>query len=111
MPSPKIDLDLLSTWREMAGDDLHIWPDLMPRTQPAEMYAALAKRYYEAGADGFSFWDGERRTQRLSEWAAVRRLGHRDQLDHMVENGSDFYRKINLETLGIFSARESFHDG
>lgn len=111
MPSPKVDLDLLSKWRSMAGDRIHIWPDLMPRTQPAEMYATLAKKYYEAGADGFSFWDGERRTQRISEWAAVRRLGHRDQLDQIIDNGPDFYRKINLETLGMFSARESFHDG
>ncbi|MCZ6672846.1 MAG: hypothetical protein O7C75_07900 [Verrucomicrobia bacterium] len=111
MPSPKIDTGLISKWRELVGDRVHIWPDLMPRTQPAEMYAALAKKYYEAGADGFCFWDGERRTQRLSEWAAVRRLGHRDQLDQIINHGSEFYRKINLETLGIFSARESYHDG
>ena len=69
----------------MGKPDLHIWPDLMPRTQPAEMYAELAQKYYEAGADGFVTWDGERRTQRLSEWAAVRRLGHRDELDYHQE--------------------------
>ncbi|MCB1124325.1 MAG: hypothetical protein KJT03_22425, partial [Verrucomicrobiae bacterium] len=83
MPSPRIDLGLISKWREMGGEKLHIWPDLMPRTQPAEMYAALAEKYYEAGADGFCTWDGERRTQRLSEWAAVRQLGHREDLEDM----------------------------
>ncbi len=111
MPSPRISLDLIKKWRELGGDSLHIWPDLMPRTQPAEMYAQLAKKYYEAGADGFCLWDGERRPQRISEWAAVRRLGHKDQLDQIIEQGPSWYRKVALEKLGIFSAKESFHDG
>lgn len=111
MPSPKISHELIGKWREMGGDRLHIWPDLMPRTQPAEMYGQLAKDYYEAGADGLCLWDGERRTQRISEWAAVRRLGHKDQLDQIIEQGPNWYRRVTLEQLGIFSARESFHDG
>jgi hypothetical protein len=111
MPSPKISMDLLRKWRELAGDRVHIWPDLMPRTQPAEMYAQLAKDYYEAGADGFCCWDGERRPQRISEWAAVRRLGHRNQLDQIFAEGPGWYRKVDLEMLGGFSVHESFHDG
>ena len=111
MPSPKISLDLVRKWRGLAGERVHIWPDLMPRTQPAEMYAQLAKDYYEAGADGFCLWDGERRPQRISEWAAVRRLGHREQLERIIAEGPGWYRKVDLETLGGFSVRESFHDG
>ena len=111
MPSPKISLDLLREWRKLAGDRVHIWPDLMPRTQPAEMYAQLARDYYEAGADGFCCWDGERRPQRISEWAAVRRLGHRDQLDQIIADGPGWYRKVDLEMLGGYSVQESFHDG
>ena len=111
MPSPKISPEFIRQWRELGGDRLHIWPDLMPRTQPAEMYARLAGKYYEAGADGFCLWDGERRPQRVSEWAAVRRLGHRDQLDRLMAEAPGWYRKVDLAMLGGFSARESFHDG
>jgi hypothetical protein len=35
----------------------------MPRAQTAASYARLAKKYYEAGADGLCFWDGERRLE------------------------------------------------
>lgn len=111
MPSPKINLDLIRKWREMGGDRLHIWPDLMPRTQPAEAYAALAQKYYEAGADGFSFWDGERRPPHISEWAAARLLGHRDQLDRIQKEGPSWYRRVPLKMLDGFSAQESYHDG
>lgn len=110
-PSPVVDLDQLRGWRKLAGDDVHIWPDLMPRDQPAESYAALAEKYYDAGADGVTIWDGERRTKRISEWAAVRCLGHRELLPRLKEKGPSFYRRVKLEKLGGFSAAESFHDG
>jgi hypothetical protein len=111
MPSPRIDLELIRKWRGLGGDSLHICPDLMPRTQPAELYASLAQKYYAAGADGLCLWDGERRPQRISEWAAVRRLGHRDQLERLMTESRNWYRRIDLDLLGGFSARESFHDG
>jgi len=74
-------------------------------------YVRLAKRYYEAGADGLCTWDGERRTARPSEWAAVQRLGHRDQLDQLAEEATSFYRRVPLQYLSGFSVREPFHDG
>jgi hypothetical protein len=111
MPSPRVELDMLRKWRDLAGDNVHIWPDLMPRTQPAEVYAQLVKDYYEAGADGFSIWDGERRPQRLSEWAAVRLLGHKDLLPRIIEEGPGWYRRVPLAVLDGFSAQESYHDG
>ena len=111
MPSPRLDLDLLRKWRELAGDRVHIWPDLMPRTQPGEMYAKLAQEYYEAGADGFCIWDGERRPPHISEWAAVQRLGHRDLLDWIRQEAPSWYRRVPMKRLMGFSVKESFHDG
>ncbi|MCF7761658.1 MAG: family 10 glycosylhydrolase [Cephaloticoccus sp.] len=111
LPSPYIDPALLKRWRAIGGPHVHLWPDLMPRTQLPENYARLAKRYYEAGADGLGLWDGERRAQRLSEWAAVQRLGHRDQLDQLAAEATTFYRRVPLKYLDGFSVKDSFHDG
>ncbi|HXA51817.1 MAG TPA: family 10 glycosylhydrolase [Candidatus Acidoferrum sp.] len=111
MPSPKIDLALLRKWRTLAGDRVHLWPDLMPRTQLPQSYAALAKKYYEAGADGYCTWDGERRAARLSEWAAVQQLGSPGQLDRLAAEAAGYYRRVPLKYLAGFSVKESFHDG
>ncbi|HVZ64497.1 MAG TPA: twin-arginine translocation signal domain-containing protein [Lacunisphaera sp.] len=111
MPDPNTPLDFIRSWRALGGDRLHIWPGLMPRQQLPANYARLAGTYYEAGADGFSTWDGEGRSARISEWNAVQRLGHRDQLDRLVVEAPSFYRRVPLTTLGGYSVRESFHDG
>ena len=111
MPSPKIDLGLLRQWRALSGDRVHLWPDLMPRTQLPQSYARLARKYYDAGADGFCTWDGERRTARLSEWAAVQQLGRPDRLDQLARESAGYYRRVPMKYLDGFSIRESFHDG
>jgi hypothetical protein len=54
-------------WRKRGGDRIKIWPDIMPRAQTAASYAKNAKKYFQAGADGLCFWDGERRTASISE--------------------------------------------
>ncbi len=111
MPTPAVDLDAIRTWKSLGGDRVRIYPDLMPRTQPGEMYARLARRYYDAGADGFCIWDGERRCPRASEWAVVRRLGHRDALDDLEREAPDYFRRIPLKTLNGMSVKYSFNDG
>lgn len=111
MPSPKIDLALLRKWRALAGDRVHLWPDLMPRAQLPQSYARLAQKYYEAGADGFCTWDGERRAARLSEWAAVQQLGNPADLDRVARESASYYRRVPLKYLAGFSVKESFHDG
>jgi hypothetical protein len=111
MPSPKIEAGLLRKWRSLAGNRVHLWPDLMPRTQSAESYAKLAKKYFDAGADGFCAWDGERRAPRISEWAGIQRLGHLRQLEALSKEARGYYRRMPLKRLGGFSAHESFTDG
>jgi Glycosyl hydrolase-like 10 len=111
MPSPSIKTELLQKWRGLAGDRVHLWPDLMPRTQLPENYARLAGKYYEAGADGLCLWDGERRPAHISEWAAVQQLGHKDLLGRLARQAPSYYRRIPLKYLAGFSVQESFHDG
>ncbi len=111
MPNPRVAPALLKRWREIAGDRVHLWPDLMPRSQLPSGYAKLARHYYDAGADGVCLWDGDGRTPRLSEWAAVQRLGHRDQLDRLIAESPSFYRRVPLRHLAGYSVKESYHDG
>lgn len=111
VPSKAIEFDELTRWRELGGSRAHLWPDLMPRGLTPGGYVQLARKYREAGADGFCLWDGERRHPRLSEWAAVQRLGHDEEWDEMARSERAFYRTVPLKSLGGFSAEDSFRDG
>jgi hypothetical protein len=111
MATPYLHASLIAKWRRIAGDSVHLWPDVMPRAQSAASYAKLAKAYYAAGADGLCLWDGERRTARISEWAAVQRLGHIAQLDRLIQEGPSYYRGVDLKLLGGFDVKWSFKDG
>lgn len=111
IPSQHIDPAVLQRWRKIGGAGVHLWPDLMPRSQPPAAYTALARKYHAAGADGFSLWDGERRQARLSEWQAVRQLGHFDRYPQIAAPARVHFRSIPLATLGGLSARDSFRDG
>jgi hypothetical protein len=111
MTTPHLHPSLLKKWRDLGGKRIHIWPDVMPRSQTAASYAKTAKKYYQAGADGLCFWDGERRMARISEWAAAKRLGHTKQLDYLIKAGPSYYRAVALKYLGGFDVKWSFKDG
>ena len=111
MPSPYIDVSLLKAWRALAGDRVHLWPDLMPRIQPPEGYVRLAKRYYDAGADGLCLWDGDCRPPHISQWAVVQTLGHKHLLNRLVRECPSYHRRIPLKMLGGFSVQDSSRDG
>ena len=111
IPSQYIDAQALRHWRQIAGDRANIWPDLMPRSQPAEKFVALARKYLDEGADGFALWDGERRHSRLTQWDALRQLGHTDRHGEIAREARGNFRSIPLLTLGGLSAKDSFRDG
>ena len=111
MPTKKIEDRWIRRWRELGGERLHIWPDLRPRGMPGEYYVRRARRFYEAGADGFCFWDGERRPPRTSEWATARFLGHRDALDQMEKDAQSHFTRRELKILNGLSVDLAFHDG
>ena len=93
------------------GTRAKLYPDIFPRTPSGRAYAEELKPFYEAGADGFSFWSAEMRTNRLSEWAVVKRLGHRDRMDRYAELADTFWRRIPIWNLGGVSTRYSHTDG
>ena len=111
MPTPSVSTQEIEHWKELGGENVQVWPDLMPRTQPGEQYAVLAKQYYDAGADGVCLWDGERRAPRCSEWAVMRHLGHRDLLDELAANAPSYFRSVPLRVLNGMAVRYSFRDG
>ena len=93
------------------GTRVELWPDIFPRTPSGRAYAEKLKSYYDAGADGFSFWSAEMRTTRLSEWNVVRRLGHRKNMDRYAELADTYYRRCPLHTIAGISTRYSHTDG
>lgn len=111
VPSPAVPLDMLSKWKKRGAGKVQFWVDMQPRTQDGVKFVQQARRYYEAGADGLAFWDGERRPPHASEWAVERRLGHKDDLDLLEREAPGLYRRVPLKKLGPFYAPDSFHDG
>ena len=106
-----IPLEKIRQWKKLARRT-QIYTDLQPRTQPGDAYAHLAQTYYEAGADGLYLWDGDRRPPRASEWAVMRRLGHRDLLDRLADDFQRWWQRVPLETLNsVSTAYFSYWDG
>lgn len=77
--------------------------DFYPRRMPARARLERAEEYYEAGAQGFCFWDGQSRVTRASEFATGRFLGHRDDLARWAEEMAEPFRVIPLRTLQGYS--------
>ena len=95
----------------LKGTNAQLWPDIYPRTIPGEVYPAKLKAMYDAGADGFSFWSVELRTQRPSEWAVIRRLGHYSELGRYEREAQTYWKKVPLRELGGVSTHYSHTDG
>ncbi len=110
MPSPAIDLGTLKKWRQIGGEKVHLWPNLSSPGRSPESCVDLAKQYYFAGADGFSVWDGERRSTRTSEFAALQCLGRKKLLGRIGQEGPSWYRRVPLRYLMGYSVADSFHE-
>lgn len=109
MQAPKPSL--IKKWIDLSeGREVHIWPDLHPRHMPGEEFAKMAKKYYEAGANGFCFNDGERRSTYISEWAIESRLGHIDLLDKLEELGPTYYNRVPIKTMNGYVTRYSYNN-
>jgi hypothetical protein len=111
MPDRNTAPEFLRRWRKLGGEKLHIWPGLMPRSQPGHAYLKLAESFYELGADGFHVWDAERRHPRMSEWAVVRHLGHRDHYEELSKVAAGAYTKVLMRSQRGLSHVHSYRDG
>jgi len=85
------------------GCDAELIVDFYPRRMPARARLARALEYYEAGARGFCFWDGQSRVARASEFATGRFLGHCDDLQRWRDAMDDGFRVASLRTLQGYS--------
>jgi uncharacterized lipoprotein YddW (UPF0748 family) len=85
---------------------LHV--DIYPRRMPPRQYRLIAQSYYAAGADGLAFWDAYNRYFRISEWAFVKRLGHREDLDRWPHGNMHYFRVVPLHRLDGFATGREF---
>ncbi len=111
MADHSTDLKYINYWKELSGGKVRILCSLMPRTQPGEAYAALARKLYKAGADGFCVWDCERRFHRASEWAILKHLGHRDLLDELENVAPSYFKACPMKTHMGLQVKYSYRDG
>jgi hypothetical protein len=90
------------------GTRTKVFVDIYPRRMPPRQYRKIAMSYYEAGADGLAFWDSFGRYYRSSEWAFVKRLGHRENLASWEGKGDDYYRVVPLRRLDGYVMEREF---
>jgi hypothetical protein len=94
----------VTAYREAIADSpTSLIVDFYPRRMPARARLERALEYYEAGADGFCFWDSEGRVVRASEFATARFLGHRDDLGRWMQEMGEPFRIVPLRTLQGYS--------
>jgi len=62
--------------------------NLMPRQLPPEEYRRRALALYRAGAEHLFFWDSDQRNDFDPSWTALRRLGHKEELEAWAAAGS-----------------------
>ena len=62
--------------------------NLMPRQISPEQYRRRAHRLYQAGVEYFFFWDASGRNDFSHSWDVLRRLGHCEELEAWVREGS-----------------------
>ena len=75
---------------------VHAWP----RVATADAWLKKAIDLYAAGADGIALWDVDSQLSRPGEWAMVRKLGHRDELNTWKGEARRYLRLIPLKSLG-----------
>ena len=71
----------------------------------------LAESYYEAGADGFTVWDAERRHPAVSEWNILKHLGHREQFAFLRKLAGETFKTVPLRLHRGITTVHSFKDG
>ena len=69
-----------------------IYIDIMPRSMSPEEYRQRALELYRAGCEHISLWDTYGRAPMKIDWSMLRRLGHKDELEHYDSGEGVYYR-------------------
>ncbi|MCC6590002.1 MAG: family 10 glycosylhydrolase [Bryobacterales bacterium] len=70
------------------GTPVKVAINLMPRQLSPEEYRKRANQCYAQGVDNLFFWDTNARYDFSPSWSALRRLGHKEELQAWVRAGS-----------------------
>ena len=106
MPHPTFAMNAeewLKTLVELVKDTpVKLYPDLYPRRQAPAAALYSAETLYDLGCDGITLWDTFSRVCRISEWAMMKRLGHRESIRSWREagKGHDYFRVLGFNWLG-----------
>lgn len=71
--------------------------NLMPRVQPPDEFRKRAHALYRAGSEYFFLWDTNARYDYSPSWSALRRLGHKEELEALARAGSPPFPKPGKE--------------
>lgn len=87
------------------GTSCKVAPNLLPRELPPTTYLKRAAALYGAGVDGLYCWDTFNRCDYSDSWAALRRLGHRNELEAWAKAGSPgtISNRDAVRMLGIWN--------
>lgn len=106
LPHPAFAVNA-GTWlpdlmRLVAGTGVKVYPDLYPRRLPPAAALYSGETLYSLGCDGIAMWDTYNRTPRLSEWAMLSRLGHREEIPRWRAQGrgDGYFRVLDFLRLG-----------
>ena len=92
------------------GSNTIIAPNMMPRQVPPEHLRRRASGLYRAGVQHLFFWDcagGDGRANYSDMWSALRRLGHRDEIENWHAAGEPDLTspRHKLRSLGDWNVR------
>ncbi len=62
--------------------------NIMPRVMTPDEYMQRASSFYNSGVDYLYFWDTYQRADYSPAWTAIRRLGHREEIEAWAKAGS-----------------------
>ncbi len=98
---PKDQKERIGQWMKLSHDtDIPIYFEIMPRQMPKEVYMERVKEIYDLGGERISLWDAYSRAPRHSTWNTVRRVGHKETLDTLLEEKETICRRYRFLHIG-----------
>jgi len=103
-----ITMDAAKEYVEMAKQyNIKVYFDLLDRLRPSEEYIQDALDFIACGAENFTFWDCDIRSEVKAEWQTASRLGHIDELKNgtFTQIPSTLYRILSIKGkhIGLYN--------